>query len=236
MSCQGVKRLVTTKSKMATPYAYFQLSLAPKNPNILQILQNEVNVSCDHRADICAYKSTSAWVWTIPGAYKKAIHDSFSSSCCEGVLEKYFNQLYFSASCGLPTAPTKEHVDILYSNTKDWVTLGLPLDTALAAVIPTDLKEAIFNSSINLLTAMTSLSDTANHEWATINWLTLEAREHALSSEVQQHIEKVIFIKKSAEKLGKNVKICIHNMLVSVTGTSIYWECGEYACKNCPKI
>jgi len=221
---------------MATPYAYFQLSLAPKNPNILQILQNEVNVSCDHRADICAYKATSAWVWTIPGAYKKAIDDSFSTSCCEGVLEKYFNQLYFSASCGLPTAPTKSEVDILYKNTKDWVQLGLPLDTPLSATIPTDLKEAIFNSSINLLTAMTSLSDTANHEWATINWLTLEAREHALSSEAQQHLEKVIFVKKSCEKMGKNVKICVHNMLVSPTGLSLYWECGEYVCKNCPKI
>lgn len=235
MSCQGALRLVTTKNKMSTPYTYFQRSLT-KNPDALRLLQEQVRNSDDHRADICAYPYTESWVWTIPGAYKKAIDDSFSQPICDALLEKYFNQLYFSASCGLPTAPTKEQVDILYKNTKEWIILGLPLDVPLATVIPTELKESIFNSSIHLLKAIESLSETANVEWAKINWLSLAAQRHVLSHTVQEHLEKVIFVKKSAEALGKDVRICLHNMLVAPTGFSIYWECGEYVCKNCPKI
>ena len=187
---------------METTYSYFKRSLTKGDYD-----------ECLAKLKALGYNNSDAymaWAWTIPGMYEGVIQDSTTLAISHEALEFYLQPLEFSSTLGLPRAIGQPEVAQLRVAATAWVNGGMKMNDATLAE---NVKEAIFNKSVNFEIACRSLVSRVDAEWKRIMWADIAAREHLSTAPVIKHLTDIVKMKDSLVNQGINAKICIHNML-----------------------
>jgi hypothetical protein len=193
---------------MATPYEFFATSNHGRSQEeCLAELKRIYSTLTDYNADISKDPVCKMWQWTLYHAYEMAVQVSFDMDRAEDIIKSHYEPLYFAAGCGLPAAKTKEVIQKEEEAVRHWLVEGIPWSGPAADAVNTDLKVLIFNSSINLKAAESSLRSTALKTWNRLMWFEIEARRLANRPEVLAHLERVLRDKKVSSG------ICIHNLV-----------------------